>query len=115
VTVRNRPLIETEDERRARLRHLEQLTLLAGVAMKALAMGRAPEAERLLAPAVADFQTFAERASAPDEWEVVARMHSVMATILPRLEAATGKPWTRCLEVVKHKSWMPRLPPRGRS
>jgi hypothetical protein len=92
-----------------------QLDLIAGVAGKALELGKVAEAERLLAPAVEDFQSYAERATTPDEWEHVARMHAVLARILPRLAAATGKPWTRYLEAVPLRSWRPRLPPRGQA
>jgi hypothetical protein len=92
-----------------------QLEVLAGVAMKALEMGRAPEAERLLASAVEDFEACAERASTPDEWEQVARMHAVLARVLPRLAEATGKPWTRYLEIGKLRAWRPGLPPRGQA
>jgi hypothetical protein len=93
-------------------RHLD---FLMPVAIKALDVGKAPEAERLLASIVADFQALAERASCSEEWELVVRMHDVLAPILPRLEAATGKPWTRCLDVVKRRSRDARLPPRGRA
>src|SRR6476661_1323405 len=92
-----------------------QLEMLAGVATKALEMGKAAEAERLLAPAVADFQTFAERASSADDWELVAKMHAILTPVLPRLAAATGKAWTRCLQTVAQKAWMPQPPPRGQA
>jgi hypothetical protein len=105
--VKRRTLIQTTQrpERRA-----DQLALVAGVAAKALELGKVAEAERLLASAVADFETRAERAMTGEQWTIVARMHGVLAPILPRLEAATGKPWTRCLELVKRRMWTSQLP-----
>jgi hypothetical protein len=42
-------------------------------------------------------------------------MHAVLARILPRLAEATGKPWTRYLEIGKLRAWRPGLPPRGQA
>jgi hypothetical protein len=113
--VKKRSLIETAGERVAPERMAAQLELLAGVASKALDMGNGEAAERILATAVSDFVDLARRAATEEEWEAVARMHAVLVPLLPRLEAATGKGWTACLDVVKDQRWRPRLPPRGQA
>jgi hypothetical protein len=102
-----------EDEAGERL--MQQLEVLAGVATKAIAMKKWDEAERLLSSVTADFVSFVERASNSDEWENVARMHPVLAEILPKLEAATGEPWMQCLDVAAVRRDKPRPPPRGQA
>ena len=107
-----RSLIEAAEDPRALL---ERLELLAGVATKALEMNRPSEAERLLASVTAECQELAARASTRDELELVGQMHLLLAPLLRRLEAVTGKPWTRCLEVIRLPASNPRLPPRGQA
>ncbi len=101
----------------------EQASRTVSVARKALDASKPHEAERLLASVVADCQAFAERATTVDELVIVARMHDVLAPILRPLEAMTGKPWTRCLAIIKADGlaasglsrWKSRLPPRGKA
>jgi hypothetical protein len=113
--VTKRSLIETLDDSSRVERVAQQLELVVGVAEKGLAIGKAPEAGRLVLTAVRHFADIARSASTPDDWEVVARMHAVLAPILSRLEAATGEPWTGHLDAVNQRPSRPRLPPRGKA
>ncbi len=99
---------EPVDERR-----VQQLRMLTGVAMKALDMGKGNEAERMLVTAIADCTRFAERATTRDDLDLVAEIHTILAPILPRLETATGKRWTACLDVLRPRKR--RTLPRGQA
>ncbi len=99
---------EPVDERR-----VQQLRLLAGVATQALDVGKGAEAERLLVTVIADCTRFAERARTRDDLDLVAEIHAILAPILPRLEKATGKRWTACLDVMTPRRR--RIPPRGQA
>ena len=92
-----------------------QLVLLLGVVTKALEKGRAEEAERILSSTVADLQTLADHMSTLAEYESLAEAYRLLAPILPQLEAATGRPWTRCLEVFRAGLCKPIVPPRGQA
>jgi hypothetical protein len=105
-------LIEPVDDNHGQ-RLTPQLELCAGVASKALALGKSVGAERLMSSVTADFMNFAQAASSYDDVEAVARMHAILSGILPKLEAATGKPWARCLKEVTVRPWTPR--PRGQA
>jgi hypothetical protein len=94
---------------------VRRLELLLGVAKKALAMRKGAEAETLLASIVGDCHTFASRASTAEDIEYVARMHVLLAPLLPQLEALTGRGWTSVLGVVRLPPAQSRLPRRGRS
>ena len=97
-----RSLIEPAVERLS-----ERWKLMIAVAEKAVAMGKVPEAERLMASATADFQAFAQLASTPEALAELAAMRKRLAPVLQRLEAATGKPWMRCVEAGPHSTWWP--------
>jgi hypothetical protein len=102
--VTKRSLIEPAVERVS-----DQWKLLIAVAEKAVAMGKVHEAERLMASATADYQAFAQLASTPDALAELARMRKVLTPVLQGLEAATGKPWTRCLDAGPHPTqWSSR-------
>src|SRR3989442_834440 len=76
----------------------ERFRLLAGVAEKAIAIGRHAEAERLIASAVADYSEAARRGvRSLEEWETLVALHDALAPICEALESATGKPWKRNL------------------
>lgn len=106
--VAKRSLIEPARER------MPELRLLLDVAEKAIALGRAAEAERLLASAVNDFTDFATHASTPEQIEAVANMRMTLTPILRQLEAATGKRWMASLEAGRAPNIWTRLP-RGQS
>lgn len=75
--------------------------LVVGVAEKALAMGHAAEAERLVATATNDFAEWVRRATTEEEWDDIERIRARLARVLPRIEEATGRRWTACLDFAR--------------
>ncbi|MGO9833640.1 MAG: FHA domain-containing protein [Polyangiaceae bacterium] len=82
-----------QDSELSMVRRVDAFNLLAGVAEKALAMGRAEEAERLLAAPLADVVD-ASRAGKP----LAPALVDVAARFAAKLATATAKgPWADCV------------------
>jgi hypothetical protein len=82
-----------QDSELSMVRRVDAFNLLAGVAEKALAMGRAEEAERLLAAPLADVVD-ASRAGKP----LVPALVDLAARFAAKLATATAKgPWADCV------------------
>ena len=96
-------------------RLVAQLDLVAGVADKSMAIGRVSDAERLVSSAVSSFVELVQNAETARDWEAIGRVYTRLERILPRLEAVTGKGWTRCVDVVKDRVSKPMVPPRGQA
>jgi predicted component of type VI protein secretion system len=85
----------TSESDSSTVRRVTAFKLLGGVAEKALAMGRADEAERLLAGPLADLVEASRNGKPVSPWlvDVAARLAAKLATITPRAGPAR-RPWS---------------------
>ena len=112
-----RGVFEAHDGWRAKAgeRLVAQLEIVSGVFEKALAMGRVADAERLLSPVATSFVELVHKADSAEDREALRALYGRLDEMLTRLEAASGKGWTRCLDVVKERVSKRMVPPRGRA
>ncbi len=86
-------------------RRVREARVLCGVAEKAIEIGRAAEAERLLSSAAFDYAHWLDDVRSFDEWTALVELYEVLHPLVEKLEAATGRPWGRHLRAPGTSRW----------
>jgi hypothetical protein len=73
-------------------RRVREARVLCGVAEKAIEIGRAAEAERLLASAAFDYAEWLDEVRSFEEWTALVELYELLHPLVVKLETATGKP-----------------------
>jgi hypothetical protein len=86
-------------------RRVREARVLCGVAEKAIEIGRAAEAERLLASAALDYANWLDDVRSFEEWQALVELYELLHPLVMKLEAVMGKPWEHNLRAPGTSRW----------